>query len=66
MAGRLVSGTMSVMTDTSTTPRSSAAIARHRNEDKIRRYRLVRVKLESDARRARGAERYAHLRRIYD
>jgi hypothetical protein len=57
---------MSAMTDISTTPRGAAAAGPHRNEDKIRRYRLVRVKLESDARRARGAERYAHLRRIYD
>jgi hypothetical protein len=62
----MLSATMSPMTDTSITPRSAVLGGRQRNEDKIRRYRLVRVKLESDARRTRGAERYAHLRRIYD
>jgi len=66
LAGRLVPGTMSPMTDTPITQRNAVAGGRQRNEDKIRRYRLVRVKLDSDARRTRGAERYAHLRRIYD
>jgi hypothetical protein len=65
-ARRLRSATMSPMTDTPSTQRGADVGGGRPSEEKIRRYRLVRVKLESDARRARGAERYAHLRRIYD
>jgi hypothetical protein len=66
MARRLRSATMPPMIDTPIPPRGAADGSARRSEAKIRRYRLVRVKLESDVRRSRGAERYAHLRRIYD
>jgi hypothetical protein len=39
-------------------------------EEKIRRYRLARLRLEGDLDRSRGAEReaqrFSHLRRQYD
>jgi hypothetical protein len=39
---------------------------RNEREAKIRRYRLARLKLTDDPGRARGADRFAHLKRIYD
>jgi hypothetical protein len=43
---------------------------RAEREQKIRRYRLARLRLESDLDRSRGAEResnrFSHLRRQYD
>jgi hypothetical protein len=62
--GRLA--TILRMTDSTVIAARGVAAGAHRNEEKIRRYRLVRVKLEADARRVRGPERHAHLRRVYD
>jgi len=39
--------------------------ARAERDDKIRRYRLARLKLDGTDRSA-GEPRYAHLKRVYD
>jgi hypothetical protein len=73
MAGGSGRSTIIGMTPPSTPALSRLVLLgepRTEREQKIRRYRLARLKLEPEMSRSRGAtretERHAHLRRSYD